>query len=221
MKNKKYFIIYISTNLKNSKFYIGAHVTSKIDDGYLGSGKVLRNSVYYHGKENFKKEILEFCENKEMLFKREAELVNEDLLKNPLCMNLKVGGDGGFLNDEHRKKFFEKAKENSKFNSLLAVKRKAEIRKGNPNWQLEVNRKSGEGVRRYYRDNNIVGGFYGKKHSELSKEKISKANKIALAGAGNSQYDTRWITNDIDNKKIMKNDNLPDGWHYGRIIKKL
>ena len=50
-KENKLYFIYKTTNLKNEKFYIGAHVTENINDGYLGSGKVLRNSVNYYGKE--------------------------------------------------------------------------------------------------------------------------------------------------------------------------
>ena len=63
-KDNKYYLVYITTNLINGKFYIGVHETHNLNDGYLGSGKILRNSVYYHGKENFKREILEFCDNK-------------------------------------------------------------------------------------------------------------------------------------------------------------
>jgi hypothetical protein len=218
---KKYHFIYKTTCMLNDRYYFGMHSTDNINDGYMGSGRRLKRSLKKYGKENHIVEIIEFLPDRKSLFLREKEIVSLNEIAKKNCMNLKVGGDGGFSSEQHRIKFFEKASEYSKINSLLAVKRKVEIRKNNPNWQLDLNRKTGEGVRKYYRDNNIVGSFYGKKHSELSKEKISKTNKIVLAGTGNSQYGTRWITNDIDNKKIMKNDNLPDGWHYGRIIKKL
>jgi hypothetical protein len=91
-KENKYFIVYKTINLKNDKFYIGVHETHNLDDGYLGSGKILRNSVYYHGKENFKREILEFCENKKSMYEKEKELVTEELINNPKCMNLVIGG---------------------------------------------------------------------------------------------------------------------------------
>ena len=92
----KYHFIYKTTNLKNGKFYIGMHSTSNLDDGYLGSGDKLRRSIRKYGKENFKLEILEYFENRELLSKREKELINEDVLKDPMCMNLKVGGEGGW-----------------------------------------------------------------------------------------------------------------------------
>ena len=34
-------------------------------------------------------------------------------------------------------------------------------------------------------------------------------------GATNSQYGTKWITNGINNKKIKKEEKLPEGWKYG------
>ena len=36
------------------------HSTDDLDDGYLGSGKILGYSRAKHGDENHKKEILEF-----------------------------------------------------------------------------------------------------------------------------------------------------------------
>ena len=35
-------------------------------------------------------------------------------------------------------------------------------------------------------------------------------------GIKNSQYGTCWITNEKENKKIFKGDNIPKGWHFGR-----
>jgi hypothetical protein len=77
-----------------------------MEDGYLGSGKRLNYSIKKHGKENFKREILEFFESRDLLKKREAELANDDLLKDPKCMNLQHGGGGGFSSEEHAIKFY-------------------------------------------------------------------------------------------------------------------
>jgi len=49
-------IVYLTTNLVNSKKYIGSHHSS--DDDYLGSGVLLTKAVKKYGKENFTKIIL-------------------------------------------------------------------------------------------------------------------------------------------------------------------
>ena len=61
-----------------------------------GSGKRIRYSIQKYGMENHSKEILEFCEDKDSLYKREAELVNEQVLADPMNMNLRLGGKGGW-----------------------------------------------------------------------------------------------------------------------------
>jgi len=49
-----YYFIYETTNIVNLKRYRGIHKTSKIEDGYLGSGTVLLNAIEKYGKQNSK-----------------------------------------------------------------------------------------------------------------------------------------------------------------------
>jgi len=80
----------------NGKFYVGVHSTDDLDDGYFGSGKMLTRSVNKHGKDNHVMEILEFAENRESILRMESLIVDSNLLDNPLCLNLKLGGEGGW-----------------------------------------------------------------------------------------------------------------------------
>jgi hypothetical protein len=58
-----YYILYETTNLVNGKKYRGIHKTENLEDGYLGSGYALLESVNKYGKENFTREVLRFCES--------------------------------------------------------------------------------------------------------------------------------------------------------------
>jgi hypothetical protein len=59
----------------------------------------------------------------------------------------------------------------------------------------------------------------GKTHTQTAKDKVSAANSIAQQGQKNSQYGTCWITDGASNKKIKKQDAIPEGWQLGRKIK--
>lgn len=91
---RKYHIIYKTTCLATSKWYIGMHSTDDLDDGYMGSGQQLRRSIKKHGKGQHKTEVLEFLPDRKTLGEREAELVTRKLMEDKLCMNLTCGGTG-------------------------------------------------------------------------------------------------------------------------------
>jgi hypothetical protein len=205
-KEKKYHYIYKTTNLKNGKFYVGMHSTDNLNDGYLGSGYKLRRSINKYGKENFNVEILEYFPNRTSLKAKEKELVNTELLKDPMCMNLVYGGNGGYISPEGVKK-------GGKYSgNLLAEKLKndKEFRKKHIDWFVKMTsnlRKLG-----------LVSppNWTGKKHKEETKRKIGEANSIKQKGESNSQFGTCWINNGTENKKIKKTDELPKGWSLGR-----
>lgn len=67
-------IIYQTTNLLNGKKYIGKD--SHNNPNYLGSGVLLKEDIKKYGKENFKKEILEYCDTDEDLTIRETYWIN-------------------------------------------------------------------------------------------------------------------------------------------------
>lgn len=87
-------LVYKTTCIIDGKYYIGIHSTTDIDDGYMGSGTILRNAIKKHGVKKFVREILFSFHTRAELLRKEAELVNNDLLQDPLCYNLISGGGG-------------------------------------------------------------------------------------------------------------------------------
>lgn len=208
-KQKKYHVIYKTTCKVNNKYYVGMHSTNNLDDGYLGSGKYLWNSIKKHGKENFEFEILEFFDNRKDLRKREETLVNEDLLQDPLCMNLKTGGDGGFVNEAHQMKC-----------SLAGACAPGRTDKSTKTLRTNLldddfRTKYCNKIKAARKDQPGNCAMTGKTHSDDTKQKMS------LSGQGNknSQYGTCWINKSGINKKIKKEE-LPsfidNGWVKGR-----
>lgn len=215
-KQKTYNYIYKITNIINGQYYVGMHSTDDLEDGYFGSGKRLRRSIKKYGKENFKIEILEFLENRKELVKREKDIVNEDFIKHPLCMNIQIGGEGGF---NGKNGFLNKEtaiKGRLTVNKILLERFKTDI-----NYRNKCIKNISDGLKKKYKNDPESHPWNDKKHTEATKIKMSQSNTHQV-GNNNSQFGTCWITKDDVNKKIKKeelNNYLKTGWMQGRKIK--
>lgn len=71
--------IYKTTNLINGKIYIGktTRTCEYSKENYMGSGTYIQMAFKKYGKENFKKEILEYADNKQDLSKLESKYISE------------------------------------------------------------------------------------------------------------------------------------------------
>lgn len=210
-KEKKYHFIYKTTNLLSGRYYIGMHSTDDLEDGYLGSGDRLRKAIRKHGKENFVREILEFCESREELKLRESETVNLEEIAKEDCMNLVVGGNG-FMLDEHHYNC-------SKLGGLVHAKRMKE----DDGYANKVKKTVSNNLKKAHKEGKLkYDNFTGKKHTEETKQRMSKSKKGQGKGSKNSQYGTCWMTKDSENRKIKKEEletYLSQGWERGRKIK--
>lgn len=124
-------IIYKTTNKINGKFYIGKDENNNPE--YYGSGLLLIRSIKKYGKENFFKEILEFCSSKAELNEREKYWISK-FNATIDGYNIALGGSGGDTYTNNPK--------------LAEIKKKFI---GNKNH------------------------FYNRKHSDETKQKISKS----------------------------------------------
>lgn len=90
-----YYTVYKITNNVNDKVYIGKHQTKNLQDGYMGSGKLIKRAIAKHGVGNFTKEILHVFDTEQEMNKKEAEIVTEDFCAGD-NYNICCGGQGGF-----------------------------------------------------------------------------------------------------------------------------
>lgn len=189
--------LYKITNLINNKIYIGVHKTDNLDDGYMGSGKIINSAIKKYGLENFKKEILEFFDTYNEALGKEKEIVTDDFLLREDVYNLRRGGTGGF----------------DYINKNIVVDRSS-ISKSL--WKDEEYLAKQKLVDRSNFVKSGLNTFTGKTHTDESKGKISKSRKSKGCGKDNSQFGKIWITNGTISKKINKEDSIPVGWNRGR-----
>lgn len=169
LSSKWKFIVYRTICLVNGKQYIGKHKTIDLDDGYLGSGRLLNSAIKKHGQEKFRREIIATFETEDEMNSLEAELVTEEFCARDDNYNLCPGGKGGwgFVNANVRTPEMIKrvatqgamAKNEKHGISCLHVQ--------------EVREKIGASLRRRLREDNW---WVGRKHSEETKEKMRRSH---------------------------------------------
>jgi len=103
------YIVYITVNTVNGKFYFGVHETNpEVFDGYIGDGvyrqsnandnRAFHKAVRKYGYDKFKRTTIKIFPHTEeglkAAFDFEAEIVNSTLLKSKTCYNTALGGQG-------------------------------------------------------------------------------------------------------------------------------
>lgn len=101
---KKYHFVYRTHNLINGKEYTGKHSTNDLNDGYYGSGPILKQAILKYGIENFAIEILSFHNSEYDALNEEARIVDEDYIQRDDTYNLTLGGVGTFSHIDNRNK---------------------------------------------------------------------------------------------------------------------
>ena len=225
-----YYTVYKITNLVNNRIYIGAHKTKNIDDGYMGSGKLIRRAINKHGLENFEKEILFIFDNPDEMFSKEAEIVDENFIEEENTYNLKAGGFGGGCPTtlETRQKMSDSHKEyhqNHPERGIEHSKRIKEYNKNNPEYLTELieKRKQACQTPEYKINMSKMTKERSKNpewHEKLSKAKYDKWQDAEFKAKMSKIHQGKiWITNGIKRTMISKSDPIPKGWYRGMKIK--
>ena len=222
-KDGKFHILYKVTNTLNERFYIGKHSTRILEDGYLGSGRRIRDEIKKYGKENFKREILEYCNTEEELYSLEEQIVNKELIDQDLCLNLVNGGYGSFNacntpdGIEARRHTFKIWSDSGKKAVIEKFHNDEEFRKRQ---LIALQKASKAGVKKIL-EKYPEGIWKGKFHQAETKEKMAVSHKGKHQGEKNSQYGKMWIYNleTLESIRISKEDFIPEGWNKGRKVK--
>ncbi len=156
-----YYTVYKITNLINNKVYIGKHQTKNLNDGYMGSGGLIRQAIKKHGINNFYKEILFVFNNEAEMNAKEREIVTEEFCRSADTYNMAKGGSGGGY-----------------VWGALSTQSQANI--------INNARANGADIfTKLHRDKKVkYDTFSGKKHTQETKDKMSatKGSKITIDG---------------------------------------
>jgi hypothetical protein len=150
---------------------------------------------------------------------KEKEIVTEDFCLREDTYNICEGGKGGFsyINNKGLN-YLHSNRENSLKNLDNGRKIVHEKLQNDKKFKDKFKVICANNLLEYRKNGN--NGFKGKKHSKDTKKKIGLINSIKQKGKNNSQFESCWITNQSNNKKIKKQDLdiwLKLGWICGRF----
>lgn len=232
--DKRYNYLYKITNNINGKIYIGVHRTDKLDDGYMGSGKILKMAQEKYGIENFSKHTLEFFETYREALDKEREIVTLTFIEDSNNYNLKEGGYGNCQWSSDMIKFLSESSykrwEDLNYRQRMEQFLKDPIRCD----------KISKGVRKWIKDNpekhilrmgkinktpekieKMANTHRGMKRSNSAKTNISNGIRDAYRNNPNGPKSKGsgmiYIYNSVDNISKRQEPNLPipDGWVRG------
>lgn len=202
-----------------------------MNDSYFGSGSHLKNSINKHGIENFTKEILFIFDDVESMNSKEREIVNEEFVSRSDTYNIELGGSGGFimvnglgLNGFSKDIKYARA---ARYSTNEKLKKKY-----GDNWHEIVTKMASDARQKLHKEKFNIDSDYTERYKSMarrnqkqmqSEKAIAKKRKTLqeighAQGEKNSQFGSMWITNGFENKKIKKDDLIPEEWYKGRKI---
>lgn len=234
--NRKYNYIYKIINKINNKIYIGIHRTDNLDDGYMGSGTLLKRSIKKHGIHNFEKTILQIFDTYQEAINKEKELVDIFFVQKDDNYNIYLGGYGGaFFDNERREKISQHKKDlwanDIKYKEKMLIMLKSEDRrkkisnahklwiKNNPEKHearmMKINKNPLKIAKMAETHRGMKRSIETCKNVSESLKNLLKDNPdmlVKMCGKG-CKYIHNIETRQI--KRINYNDDIPEGWAKG------
>ena len=159
-----YGYVYKTTNLINGKIYIGQHKSKTFDPTYYGSGKILCKAVSKYGKDNFKIDILDWCDTQSKINATERYWIKYYNSNNrDIGYNITTGGEGwsGVHHSEMTRKKISNSKKGCHPNRDYKITDATKFKISNT-------------LKEYYKTHK--NPRYGVHLSEETKEKLRQAN---------------------------------------------
>lgn len=181
------YYIYRITNKVNNKTYIGQHKYKKLNDNYMGSGKLIRRAQKKYGIENFEKEILySRIQYKETADDMERFVIAKERALGKAEYNIADGGQGnlGLHHSEETKRKLSKANKGKHLSVEIRKKISKALKGKKPHERTEeTRRKMSEALKGKHHPiseetkRKISEALKGRKLSEEHRRKLSEANK--------------------------------------------
>lgn len=189
------YIVYITVNLCNGKFYIGVHRTNPdVFDGYIGcgisrpgdviqKGKGIHAAVRKYGYDNFKRTTIAIFpdteEGENAAYDLEAQIVTKTLISSKTCYNLCPGGKHSY--PEESKKPVYQFDTNGKFLRVFECVREAAMHINPDNVYVTM-----KAIRNVCLKTSASSfGFYWsyeKKFEKIENNNITKVAQYTLSG---------------------------------------
>lgn len=228
-----YGYIYLTINKINGKMYIGKHQSTSFDKKYLGSGKHLCRAIRKYGKSYFVCEVIDWASSLEELNNKEKWWISfMGAVQSNEFYNMSDGGDGH--TSEEAKRFttshtiellrmnFTGAK-NPMYSQGYKVSKEKNGKWGTHLTEQE-RRKLSECAKHRTGSKNP---FYGRKHSDSTKELIRKANTGRYhteewkQKASKQRTGRIWVNDNWSETRFIQplelNSLLAIGWSLGRL----
>ena len=197
---KMFHYLYKITHIKTGRIYIGIHSTNDLEDRYFANGVYeasetsdsdwiklnhseranqghIKYALRKYGRESFEREIIQWCNSREELILLEEQVVTKEFIDRVDTFNQRTGG---YANTEFSE---EVRKRISKNNPMHREEVRIKVSQAQKKiWNEEKRRqfssknpmKNREIAEKLSGENSV---WFGKKHSQITKEKISNANK--------------------------------------------
>lgn len=175
--------VYLITNRVNGKRYVGVtcrgyleRFKEHIHDALSGSTLMLHSAIRKYGKENFDIILLETDITDDVICQREQYYINlyNTFYASGIGYNMTQGGDGmsGYKHTKEAKAKISKSLEGHVFPKSRNLKIQSAMigREYKPEWKKALSES------RLGRFKGVENPFYGKHHSDSTKNKVSNAN---------------------------------------------